>query len=182
VRRCTDRTPGGASVSGLLATCSQPARVSSTEFLIGVAVVLRVLYASVVILRFPPSAFSSSFRSPPEPRTENHEPSMSFLGVRRHVAALPFQPRTLPRLWRAEPRTMNREPSAVAAVCDRRPLPLACVPAFARVAFPPQLSGRPTEENHAYTVLSPLYNLTRTFSITPLTLALALAPLRVMNA
>jgi hypothetical protein len=40
-------------------------------------------------------------------------------------------------------------------------------PFFSGIALPPQLSGRPTEENHAYTVLSPWYDLTRNFSITP---------------
>jgi hypothetical protein len=34
-------------------------------------------------------------------------------------------------------------------------------PFFSGIALPPQLSGRPTEENHAYTVLSPWYDLTQ---------------------
>ena len=36
-------------------------------------------------------------------------------------------------------------------------------PFFAGTALPPRLVGRPNEENHLYTVVSPWYDLTRTF-------------------
>jgi hypothetical protein len=36
-------------------------------------------------------------------------------------------------------------------------------PFFAGTVLPPRLVGRPNEENHAYTVVSPCYDLARTF-------------------
>jgi hypothetical protein len=36
-------------------------------------------------------------------------------------------------------------------------------PFFAGTALPPRLAGQPNEENHAYTVVSPCYDLARTF-------------------
>jgi hypothetical protein len=51
------------------------------------------------------------------------------------------------------------------------PLPQAVTrngkPFFSGIALPPRLVGENNRENHWYTVVSPWYDLTRTFSITP---------------
>ena len=56
------------------------------------------------------------------------------------------------------PRTPNREPSSTAGKSTAADLPL-----FSGIALPPRLVGENKGENHAYTIVSPWYDLARTF-------------------
>jgi len=73
-------------------------------------------------------------------------------------------------------RARERTSRGLVPIHSRKFAPIRGLPSQPQSPFPPQLSGRPNEENHLYAVVSPWYDLSRTFSITPLTLAHALAP------